>query len=212
MQPRFIGSVRHNDWGICVSVTHRCEGISSHNSRLLRGVSWRFWNTVVKYGSKCGSLIRLSGNASVGLPVTALSETTGSHPLYRSHKIRPCTTVDHLRKRKGNIKVQQFHYRPWGFQEVEAPRFQANRHMKVVRLSGLRPGRLYHPGSIPGTHFCSRLSRPQNHSVAGRIMAVRSYRVWSVSPSVVRCNSNLCTCSGYGERNRRKKERKKEMH
>jgi hypothetical protein len=28
------------------------------------------------------------------------------------------------------------------FQEVEAPRFQANRHMKVVRLSALRAGRL----------------------------------------------------------------------
>jgi len=33
--------------------------------------------------------------------------------------------------------------RPWGFQEVEAPRFQDNRHMKVVRLSVLRTGRLY---------------------------------------------------------------------
>ena len=33
--------------------------------------------------------------------------------------------------------------RPWGFQEVEAPRFQENRHMKVVRLSSLRTGRLY---------------------------------------------------------------------
>ena len=30
-----------------------------------------------------------------------------------------------------------------GFQEVEAPRFQDNRHMKVVRLSALRIGRLY---------------------------------------------------------------------
>ena len=28
--------------------------------------------------------------------------------------------------------------RPWGFQEVEAPRFQDIRHMKVVRLSALR--------------------------------------------------------------------------
>jgi len=27
--------------------------------------------------------------------------------------------------------------RPWGFQEVEAPRFQDSRHMKVVRLSAL---------------------------------------------------------------------------
>jgi len=41
-----------------------------------------------------------------------------------------------------------------GFQEVEAPRFQDSRHMKVVRLSGLRIGRLYPPGNIPGTHFC----------------------------------------------------------
>ena len=32
--------------------------------------------------------------------------------------------------------------RPRGFQEVEAPRFQNNRHMKVVRLSALRTGRL----------------------------------------------------------------------
>ena len=32
---------------------------------------------------------------------------------------------------------------PWGFQEVEAPRFQENRHLKVVRLSALRTGHLY---------------------------------------------------------------------
>jgi hypothetical protein len=33
--------------------------------------------------------------------------------------------------------------RPWGFQEVEAPRFQENWHMKVVRLATQRTGRLY---------------------------------------------------------------------
>ena len=32
---------------------------------------------------------------------------------------------------------------PRGFQEVEAPRFQDSRHMKVVRLSAPRTGRLY---------------------------------------------------------------------
>ena len=43
------------------------------------------------------------------------------------------------------LKVKQSHYRrgqPWGFQEVEAPRFQDNRHMKGSRLSALRTGRL----------------------------------------------------------------------
>jgi len=43
--------------------------------------------------------------------------------------------------------------RPWGFQEVDAPRFQDNRHMKVV-MSTLHTGRLYPPGNIPGSHFC----------------------------------------------------------
>jgi len=43
--------------------------------------------------------------------------------------------------------VKQSHYRPGQalrVPEVEAPRFQDNRHMKVVRLSALRTGRLYH--------------------------------------------------------------------
>jgi len=44
--------------------------------------------------------------------------------------------------------------RPWGFQEAEAPRFQDNRRMKMVRLSALFTGCLYPPGNIPGTHFC----------------------------------------------------------
>jgi len=42
-----------------------------------------------------------------------------------------------------NEWVKQFHYRPWRFQEIEAPRFQDNWHMKVVSLSALRTGRLY---------------------------------------------------------------------
>jgi hypothetical protein len=29
------------------------------------------------------------------------------------------------------------------------------------------------PGNIPGTHFCYRLSRPQGHSAAGRIMSMK---------------------------------------
>jgi hypothetical protein len=39
-----------------------------------------------------------------------------------------------------------------GFQEVEAPEFLDNWHMKVVRLSALRNGRLYPAGRIPGTN------------------------------------------------------------
>jgi len=43
---------------------------------------------------------------------------------------------------------------PLGIQEVEAPTFQDNLHMKVVSLSALRTDRFYSPESIPGAHFC----------------------------------------------------------
>jgi hypothetical protein len=43
---------------------------------------------------------------------------------------------------------------PWRFQEAKAPRFQDNRHKKVVRLSAQCTGCLYPPVNIPGTHFC----------------------------------------------------------
>jgi len=41
-----------------------------------------------------------------------------------------------------------------GFHNVEAPRFQDSRHMKVARLSALNIGHLYPPGNVPGTYFC----------------------------------------------------------
>jgi len=61
---------------------------------------------------------------------------------------------------------------PWGFQGDEAPRFQGSQHMKVVRLSTLRNGRLYPSGNIPGTHFCYRFSWTQGHGTAQRMMMI----------------------------------------
>jgi hypothetical protein len=43
--------------------------------------------------------------------------------------------------------------RPSGLQEVEAPRFQDNRHVEVVRISPTHRPPLP-PGDNPGTHFC----------------------------------------------------------
>ena len=60
------------------------------------------------------------------------------------------------------------------FQEVEAARFPDIWHMKVVRLSALCISHLYHPGNIPGTHFCYRLIQPQGHSAGGRIMSMKN--------------------------------------
>jgi hypothetical protein len=75
---------------------------------------------------------------------------------------------------KGKTTPVQAYYSSRGFQEVETPRFRNNRHMKVVRLSALSTGLLYHTGNIAGTHFCHMLSRPQCLSAAERIMSIKN--------------------------------------
>ena len=68
------------------------------------------------------------------LPTTSLSVHHPSRPSRLNEslsvKSNPITGLD----------------RPWGFQNVEAPRFQDNRHMKVAKLSALRTGRRYPHG------------------------------------------------------------------
>ena len=48
--------------------------------------------------------------------------------------------VENMKRKSNPITDQE---RPWRFQKVEAPRFQDSRHVKVVRLSAVRTGRLH---------------------------------------------------------------------
>jgi hypothetical protein len=56
------------------------------------------------------------------------------------------------------LHIKAIPVQPWtgpeGSRRLRLPDFQESRHMKVLRLSALRTGRLYPPGNIPGTHFC----------------------------------------------------------
>jgi hypothetical protein len=64
--------------------------------------------------------------------------------------------------------------RPLGLQDVQVPmisRQSAHESGKVVSPTHRPP---WPPGDIPGTHFCLRLSRPQGHSAAGRIKAIKT--------------------------------------
>jgi hypothetical protein len=65
---------------------------------------------------------------------------------------RPGQETDHAPLTK--VKVQLFHYRPLGLQEVEAPRISrqsAHEGGKVVSPMHRLP---LSPGDIPGTRFC----------------------------------------------------------
>ena len=68
---------------------------------------------------------------------------------------------------KKKMKGKEIPDRPWGFQEVESPRFRENWHMKLTRLSALCIARLY-----PQEIFL-RLSRLRGHSAAGMIMSMK---------------------------------------
>ena len=46
------------------------------------------------------------------------------------------------------------------------------------------------PGNIPGTHFCWRMSQPQGHSAAGRVMSMKNY-----SDNIGNRTSDFTACS-----------------
>jgi len=58
-----------------------------------------------------------------------------------------------------SVKVKLYLYKPLGrSRRLRLPKYLDNWHKKVVRLSALPTGRLYHPGYIFGIHFEKRLS------------------------------------------------------
>jgi hypothetical protein len=63
--------------------------------------------------------------------------------------------------------------------------------MKVVRLSALCTAHIYLPGNILGTHFCWSLSRPQAHSVAGRITSLKNSNntIGNRTPDLLACSA-----------------------
>ena len=80
------------------------------------------------------------------------------------------------------IPVQAYH-RPRVFQ---ISRQSAHEGGKVVSPTHRPP---LPPGIIPGTHFCYRLSRPQGHSAAGRIMPMKNGTIGNRTRNTPACSA-----------------------
>jgi hypothetical protein len=92
-----------------------------------------------------------------------ISRTSDDRWVWRIRRILSSSGKSKLsERRQGRAVPVQAYYRPWGFREFEALRYQDILHMKVLTLSAPRTGRLYSsptPGNIPGTHFCRNTRR-----------------------------------------------------
>ena len=107
-----------------------------------------------------GEIIPLIYNTGSGIvwlqPIKSLCVESEMDYIYMSH-IWPCVVssdlgciFQHVTLSQGGDSVCKSYSnpitsldRPWGYQEVEDPTFQDNRHMRLVRLSALRIGHLY---------------------------------------------------------------------
>ena len=141
---------------------HTCRNQILSFSETDQSISIGRWASVQSTTGSRG--VRISGS-NAGYTMFRGSVKSTGYPLHSpvSPSIPlPCVTVCHhistgAYNCKWKVKVNNpitGLYRPSAFQKVEAPRFQDNLHMMVVRLSALRNGRLYSPGNIPGNHFC----------------------------------------------------------
>ena len=103
---------------------------------------------------------------------------------------------------KINQKVKQSLYRPW--QTLRFPGGQVSQiSLQSEHASGKFVSPMHRPslspGNIPGTHFCLRLRRPQDHSATGSIMSTKNSNnsIRNRTRDLPACSAVICDKIGY---------------
>jgi len=71
---------------------------------------------------------------------------------------------------------------PEGSRSLRSPAFKTIGTWRWQCCQPYAPAAFYPPGTIPATHFCQRLTVPQGHSAAGRIMSMEMYVCEMINP------------------------------
>jgi hypothetical protein len=136
--PLIIKNLAVLDWTLCIiniccswtetifspMYRHEINPVDQHATRggwAILVYSW--WQKQVQLQKRALLLIMKDSLKQNFQPATQCMQ----YPSTNERQSSPITALDRL----------------WGFQEVEAPRFQDNRDMKVARLSAVHTGRLY---------------------------------------------------------------------
>ena len=116
----------------------------------LRRIRGSFNTKYTAAGSSINYFINVTDKNNSTILATCITHLNGANH-HCLNKFQASSLPTNIAK----VKVKYPRYRPTcprGVQEVRAPRFLDTRHMKVVRSSPLRTGRLY-PQEYPDTDF-----------------------------------------------------------